>query len=45
MPEGRDHGSSADAVNAPDTTGAPGSPAPMTCATCGAARPTRLWHG
>jgi len=49
MPEGRDHGETADvtdvpdapdttgAPDAPDTTGAPGSTAAMTCATCAAA--------
>jgi hypothetical protein len=40
MPEGRDHGETADVTDvtdAPDTTGAPGSTAAMTCAICGAA--------
>ena len=40
MPEGRDHGETADVTDvpdAPDTTGAPGSTAAMTCATCAAA--------
>jgi hypothetical protein len=42
MPEGRDHGESADGADALDTTGAPGTTdAPggttaMACATCGA---------
>ena len=37
MPEDRDHGNTADPVNAPDTTGAPGSTAATACATCGVA--------
>jgi hypothetical protein len=40
MPEGRDHGETADVTDvpdAPDTTGAAGSTAATTCATCGAA--------
>lgn len=38
MPEGRDHGETADAADAPDTTDVTDEPAPtaMACATCGA---------
>lgn len=38
MPEGRDHGETADAADAPDTTDVTDEAAPtaMACATCGA---------